>query len=375
MSDLVVRAAPARPAVLLVERDGVLAGTVELSTARRPVRAEGPLTSDRSREPGAPSRTAWPHASADRAASARWKDPHPGVRIVTSLTLTDATGDPAAVLEAVGEHLMASGIRRLDLRMPASHPLAAVLHGRHWVQGRLGSDLVVSLSIGFPWADATTETRLHHLLASLPAPVRRPLRRAVAIRPRQLPELIRTQATEAGAAIRMRYAPETRSTAVEGAPEGAHPFAASRYRAVRAALDLVPAPLRSSPFIDVGCGDGRVLGEALAAGFPFAYGRELDPGLVERARAIVGDAGRIDEGDALAEPLPDEVQVVFLNNPFSGPPLDRFAELLAESLARTPRPLLLLYLNPRPVEGFLDAGLVLVHVEARFSVLATRDRL
>ncbi len=62
---------------------------------------------------------------------------------------------------------------------------------------------------------------------------------------------------------------------------------------------------------------------------------------------------------------------MFLNNPFDAPLVARFAELLAESLLRRPRPLLVLYLNPRPIDPLLAAGLVLVHVDPRFSVLAT----
>ncbi|WP_421120654.1 methyltransferase domain-containing protein [Aquihabitans daechungensis] len=133
----------------------------------------------------------------------------------------------------------------------------------------------------------------------------------------------------------------------------------------------MPGPLRTAPFVDIGCGDGRVLREALDAGFPRAVGRELDPDLAKRAEALVGDAGVVELGDALATPLPDDAEVVFLNNPFDSPLLARFAPMLADSLRRRPRPLLVLYLNPRPVEPLLDAGLVLVHVDPRFSVFAS----
>ena len=117
-----------------------------------------------------------------------------------------------------------------------------------------------------------------------------------------------------------------------------------------------------------------MLREALGAGFASVAGRELDPELAARAQANLGVGHRIEVGDALEMPLPDDVGVVFLNNPFDSSALQRFAEMVAATLERSPRPLCVIYLNPRPIEPLLGAGLVLVEVNPLFSVLVTRDR-
>ena len=163
------------------------------------------------------------------------------------------------------------------------------------VDDTASGDLVASLAVAHPWATAPrTDGRLHALLAPLPPRLQRTVRRAAAVHPAQVPELARSVATEAWVTARHRSAPgAARSVAVSGAPKGSHPFAASRYRTVRAALSFVPPALRSTVFIDIGCGDGRVLREALAAGFPRADGRELDPELARRAQLAVGDAGTV----------------------------------------------------------------------------------
>ncbi|MGN6693993.1 MAG: class I SAM-dependent methyltransferase [Aquihabitans sp.] len=279
----------------------------------------------------------------------------------------------AAVLEAVADHVAAHGIRRLDLRTAFHEVAVEAISGARWVHGRVGSELQASLAVAYPWTDAPDPSgRLARAIAPLPAPLRRIVRRVAAVRPAQVPELLRSTGTEALAAVRHRYRPGHHSMPVDGAPPGSHPFAASRYRAIRATFSFVPDALRATTLLDIGCGDGRVLEEGLADGFARVLGRELDPGLAARAQAAIGSAGTVEVGDALADPIPDDVGVVFLNNPFDSTGVAHLATLLGESLGRAPRPLLVLYLNPRPIEPLLDAGLVLVHVDPRFSIFASR---
>lgn len=380
MSGLVVRPGPSQRglATFTVEAGGDIVARAVITRSRPVLDASAPGhlgVPPSTVETADPDPQAWPASIATRAAGLRWRDPHPAIRTVAALTMFDHGHPPAAVLEAVGAHLAAHGVRRLDVRIPAADPLGGALVGPTWVRGTIDTDVLASLALAFPWTGAPDpQGRLSSLLAPLPPRLRRLGRRVAAVRPRQVPELIRSTTTEAGAAIRHRYAPVTASHPVDGAPDGSHPFAASRYRTVRAAFALVSDPLRAAPFLDVGCGDGRVLREALDAGFPRVIGRELDPALVQRARTAVGDGGEVEAGDALAVPVPDDVGVVFLNNPFDGAVLARFSELLAATLDRRPRALLVLYLNPRPIEPLLAAGLVLVHVEPRFSILASRVR-
>jgi hypothetical protein len=365
--------------IVAVEAEGRRVGWVEVTRDHRQahvtVAAPADDPTDPTDAPTGPAADplAWSTDAADRSARARWRDRHPAIRTVWRLEVDAGCGaSPSEVLEAVGDLLVDRGVRRLDVRIAADHPVAPRLAGDRWVQGRVGDDIIASLAVAYPWTDEPDpHSRLARAIRPLPPRARRVVRRVAAIHPRQIPELVRSVGTEAVAAVRHRYAPGTRSLPVEGAPAGSHPFAASRYRTVRAAFDLVPPTLRATSFLDVGCGDGRVLREALDAGFAHVIGRELDPELADRARALVGAAGDVDAGDALASPLSDDVGVAFLNNPFDGPLVARFADLLADSLRRRPRPLLVLYLNPRPIDPLLAAGLVLVHVDPRFSILAT----
>lgn len=381
MTELIARPGPADRhgrSLVAVEAGGRRVGWIEVTRDRRRAEttarpAEGPSATSARLDAEADPR-AWTPDAAERAARARWRDHHPAVRAVWRIEVEPDGGvSPAQVIEVAGDLLAARGVRRLDVRIRASHPVADALTGPRWARGRVDGDLVASLAIAYPWTDQPDpHSRLARAIRPLPPRARRVVRRVAAIHWRQVPELVRSVSTEAGAAIRQRYAPGTRSHPMEGAPAGSHPFAASRYRTVRAALDLVPPALRASSFLDVGCGDGRVLREALDAGFPHVIGRELDADLAVRARALVGPAGDVEAGDALATPIADDVQVAFLNNPFDEVLVERFAHLLADSLLRRPRPLLVLYLNPRPIDALLAAGLVLVHVDPRFSVLATR---
>ena len=380
MTELIARPGPADRrgrSIISVEADGKRIGWVEVTRDRRRAHisvaspADGALPTSTA---PTPDPLAWTADAAARSARTRWRDHHPAIRTVWRIEL-DAPGDasPSELVEVAGALLAARGVRRLDVRLAAGDPAADGLGGARWARGRVGGDVVASLAGAYPWTDEPDpHSWLARTIRPLPPRARRVVRRAAAIHPRQLPELARSAGTEALAAVRHRSAPGHRSLPVEGAPPGSHPFAASRYRTIRAALALVPSSLRTTSFLDVGCGDGRVLAEALDAGFTHVVGRELDPELADRARALVGAAGDVEAGDALASPLSDDVGVVFLNNPFDAPLVARFAELLAESLRRRPRSLLVLYLNPRPIDPLLAAGLVLVHVDPRFSVLATQ---
>ncbi|HWJ62607.1 MAG TPA: class I SAM-dependent methyltransferase [Acidimicrobiales bacterium] len=377
--------------VLAVESGGERVATALVSRGHRPIRhtssqrgaettgawsaVQAPATLPAPRDAPHPDPVAWPAAQAAQAAAQRWSDPHPALRSVTALLQLDGAVPPPAILEAIGAELAGHGIRRLDLRIPAADPLGPTLVGSHWMQGRVGADVVASLATAYPWTDAPDpDSRLTAVLAPLPPRVRRAVRRTAAVRPGQVPELIRSTSTEAAAAVRQRYRPRLNDTPVDAAPDGSSPFQASRYRTVRATFSFVPEPLRRAPFVDIGVGDGRVLREALDFGFPWVTGSELDPGLAQRAQDAIGGAGQVTAGDALAAPIPDDAQVVYLNHPFGPDGVDRLAGLLADTLARRPRPLVVLYLNPRPIEPLLAAGLALVHADPRFSVFATTER-
>ncbi len=117
-------------------------------------------------------------------------------------------------------------------------------------------------------------------------------------------------------------------------------------------------------FLDLGCGMGR--GVLLASGYPFrrVIGVELSARLadlarenMQRSRAPRRCGGiEIVTSDVLDYDIPDDVTVVFLNNPFGGHVFARVMEKLVDSLERHPRPMRIVYGNPVEEAMLLDTG-------------------
>jgi SAM-dependent methyltransferase len=118
-------------------------------------------------------------------------------------------------------------------------------------------------------------------------------------------------------------------------------------------------------FIDLGCGMGRMVLEA-AARYPFrrVIGVELSEQLVEIARLNVAlttrrqRSGRIELvcSDVLEYQIPDDVTVVFMNNPFRGPVFKHVVDELVRSLRRDPRSIRIIYSNPAEGSVLESAG-------------------
>jgi SAM-dependent methyltransferase len=116
--------------------------------------------------------------------------------------------------------------------------------------------------------------------------------------------------------------------------------------------------------LDYGCGMGRVMLEA-ADRYPFArvLGLELSPDLLDVARALLAANGNrfsgtqweVVTGDATEYEVPDDVTVVFLYDPFKGPVLDAALAALIASVDRRPRPIRLVYLQPKELDQVLAA--------------------
>ncbi|WP_336209064.1 class I SAM-dependent methyltransferase [Nonomuraea sp. LPB2021202275-12-8] len=118
-------------------------------------------------------------------------------------------------------------------------------------------------------------------------------------------------------------------------------------------------------FVDLGAGKGRMALEA-ASSYPFrrVIGVELSPELTEVARANLAStrlrvrAGSVEfvQSDALEFAIPDDVSVVFLNNPFRGAIFAMAMERLIASADRCPRPITLVYFNPVEEPFLLGTG-------------------
>jgi SAM-dependent methyltransferase len=117
-------------------------------------------------------------------------------------------------------------------------------------------------------------------------------------------------------------------------------------------------------FLDIGSGMGRAV--LLAAAYPFrrVIGVELSPRLVDiahdnvdrcRARLRCKDVVLVN-ADALEYEIPDDVTVVFMNNPVRGAIFAAVVEHMLDSYDRRPRTMRLVYASPIEEPTLLSTG-------------------
>jgi SAM-dependent methyltransferase len=124
-------------------------------------------------------------------------------------------------------------------------------------------------------------------------------------------------------------------------------------------------PLHESTMVDFGCGKGRALLLAAEFGVKEIIGVEFSERLCEVAEANVRkyrsatNSSRkfeIVHSDATQFSIPDRADIFFFFNPFGGPVLESVLDRIEHSLRRHPRPALLIYMNPEPVDALLRRG-------------------
>ncbi len=148
--------------------------------------------------------------------------------------------------------------------------------------------------------------------------------------------------------------------------------------------DWRPAPGPADVILDLGCGKGRALVQ-LARRYPVrkVVGVEFNPGLadaarvnLERTRAHHRAGGfEVHVGDARSWPVPDEVTLVYVANPFDGVVFDEAMERVFESYDRRPRRLQVAYVHPSEAERLVATGRVreIAHAERRWMRIAGVD--
>jgi 16S rRNA G966 N2-methylase RsmD len=159
------------------------------------------------------------------------------------------------------------------------------------------------------------------------------------------------------------------------AQEGRGYYVAASWRTLRRTLSRKEIT-RDDVFVDFGSGMGRMVLEA--ARFPFGrvVGIELSEQLHEIARDNVRRTRQrlrctnieLRQTDVLEYEMPDDITVVFFNNPFLGPVFQAVVDGLVASLDRNPRQIKIIYYNPveeRMILGTGRAELVREMVHAR----------
>lgn len=133
-----------------------------------------------------------------------------------------------------------------------------------------------------------------------------------------------------------------------------HDYAPTFYWELRRLMKRVDTDPAETVFLDLGSGKGRVV--IMAALFPFkkVIGVEISAELSEIAARNIRSARsqlRASEielvtADASQYSIPDEVNVIFLYNPFSGRVLGQVFENIRASLMAAPRDITVVYYNP-----------------------------
>ena len=322
------------------------------------------------RRASAPDVDAWPPTSADLAAERRHRTRDRAVATVRAPASADI--DAIIALTATATAVEAGApIRRIDVELAPDDELERSLVEHGWVVGRTAELTIASWLAAVPWRPARAEVPAW--ASRLPGRPRRWVRQARAIgdvpfleRAAILAEEVRGHTAQG-----LHLASTYRAVPVPKAPRG-RPFTGTRFRIVADALDLVSPELARTTFLDIGCGDGRVLIEARRRGFAAGLGRELDARLADRAARRTDGWAAVEHLDATFAPIPDDVGVVFLNNPFGADGVERIAQRIGDRLASSTAPLLLLYANPQAIEPLLRAGLALVEIDPAFCAFASR---
>jgi SAM-dependent methyltransferase len=145
-------------------------------------------------------------------------------------------------------------------------------------------------------------------------------------------------------------------------------YEATSARRFEELMGFAPEDLASYTFVDFGSGKGKAL--LLAAAYPFrrVIGVEFSLELNQIARANVRRykgpraSGEIlvVTRDAAHYPLPEGPLVIYLCNPFGAEVMSSVVTNIMQSRSVEPRPISILYYNPRRQRQLLDAGFQLV---------------
>lgn len=151
-------------------------------------------------------------------------------------------------------------------------------------------------------------------------------------------------------------------------------YSGAPYQALWRGLNMVSIRPGQDSFLDYGAGMGRAMICAATHPFKQVIGVEISATLAEHARQNFRRAAKhlrselvLEVGDARKFPIPDEVTVIHLFNPFLGEVLATVGRNIRDSLHRTPRPLTIIFGNQGHFEKlFLHEGWLTRRFETRF---------
>jgi SAM-dependent methyltransferase len=131
-----------------------------------------------------------------------------------------------------------------------------------------------------------------------------------------------------------------------------HEYATIGYYAIRSAIRRIPLPHKTVSFLDYGSGKGRAV--VVAAMFPFrkAVGVEISEQLNTVAKANISrmkhrkaEIVQVVTSDAVDFVVSDDVNLIYMANPFRGATLQKVVANILASYRANPRPMYVIYFN------------------------------
>ena len=117
-------------------------------------------------------------------------------------------------------------------------------------------------------------------------------------------------------------------------------------------------------FLDLGCGKGRTLVVAAYYGFKKVTGVDFSKSFCDEARLLAESVKdgypncefRVQHQDAFYYEIPDDVNVIYLFNPFDEVIMSGVVSNILKSLRANPRTMYIMYINPQHEKLFTEEG-------------------
>jgi SAM-dependent methyltransferase len=157
----------------------------------------------------------------------------------------------------------------------------------------------------------------------------------------------------------------------------ANPYLASQPEDIRSVFKNLDVDFSRYCFVDLGCGKGRVLAEAVRYPFKSVIGIDFAKELCEACEANLakvrstwhcGDV-QVFQADATEFDLPRGPCVVYIYNSFRGPALAAVLERIRASVENFPRHVRIAYVTPTLPEFFEQLPQILVYKSSQRYVL------
>jgi len=150
-----------------------------------------------------------------------------------------------------------------------------------------------------------------------------------------------------------------------------HHYQGASYYILFSIFDKLPLEIKSSPFVDFGCGKGRALFVAEQCGFTHLIGVDIAKELIDEANANLLKYKRKLQtsviqfvfNDATTFQIPNNACVFYFFNPFGNEVLQLVLNNMKESVKHHPRKIYCLYLNPKYKTVFDEAGFTILFEE------------